>query len=177
MGARVYPPPPLPLYRILTRFVNKVTCGALAGDAVLPALKSAAEAVDPEVIILAEAFLSRANGEEGAAGGAASEGQDDKITSLPAPSLEAQSILVDLGRTALKVAYLRCCRRPGVDGGWIYSLFAQEIELSHTIAPVPCKLHQLNVKSNSGYEMRTTEKPLMEIVRISQDLHITPVRV
>ena len=70
--------------------------GTLAGNDVLPALQSSTGAMDPEVLRLAEAFSSVTDG-----GG---QGYiEDGCFSAPAPSLEAQSILVDLGRTALQV--------------------------------------------------------------------------
>lgn len=87
------------------------------GDAILPALKSAAEQTDPAAARLAESFAARAakaegGGEQGSisgfsvGGGGASgsaQGADETLALLPAPSPEAQSILVDLGRTAVKV--------------------------------------------------------------------------
>ena len=87
------------------------------GDAVLPALKSAVEKSDPAAARLAEELLARAeNGEEGESaggngggsggvgGGVSGSGQGIDEALLIALSPEAQSALVDLGRTALKVS-------------------------------------------------------------------------
>lgn len=95
---------------------RQVTAGALVGDAVLPALKSAVEKSDPAAAQLAEELFSRAaNGEEGGSaggnggssgggGGVSRSGQGVEEAMLLALSPEAQSVLVDLGRTALKAS-------------------------------------------------------------------------
>lgn len=80
----------------------KVTAGTLTGDAALVALKASAEAVDPVVTRLSEAFLpGEVRGDE--AGGSSARETKGELASLPGTSTDIQSILVDLGRAALKV--------------------------------------------------------------------------
>lgn len=108
----------------------------MAGGAVLQALNSAAEALDPGgvtalAVIYAKAAAGveedggrerqhaageaatigggddRAKGED--EGGGGTGGLEGLLASLPAPSPQAQSVLVDLGRTALKVKCSSSC--------------------------------------------------------------------
>lgn len=99
----------------------QVTAGALTGEAVLQALKPAAEALDPGGVAVLADFYARvaagadpnnATGGDGAgdAGGGGVKDEEEEegglegvVARLPAPSAEGQSALVDLGRTALKV--------------------------------------------------------------------------
>lgn len=97
----------------------------------LQALKPVADAVDPGgVTVLAEVFAREAagqgeeagttsgkdataagSGEAGGSGGGGAEqngGVESLLPVLPAPSPEAQSVFVDLGRTALKVCRMAC---------------------------------------------------------------------
>ncbi|CAM9269015.1 unnamed protein product [Scytosiphon promiscuus] len=108
---------------------QEVAAGALTGDAVLQALNPVAEALDPGgVTLLAKAFARESagqggevettngkdttaigGGDVGGSGGGGGGGEkkgraEPLLPSLPTPSLEAQSVFVDLGRIALKSA-------------------------------------------------------------------------
>lgn len=105
----------------------QVTAGALTGEAVLEALEPTAEEVDPGgVAVLAEVYARAAAGVDDNAnaianggdvagdvgGGRAEEeegGLEGVVARLPAPSSAERSVLVDLGRTALKVGMFCLC--------------------------------------------------------------------
>lgn len=81
----------------------------MTGDAALTALKAAAEAIDPAVNTLAAASaLDGGDGTVGNSVGETEETSTDALSIPPSPSIEVQSILVDLGRAALKANAPSC---------------------------------------------------------------------
>lgn len=99
--------------------ILQVLAGAVAGDAILPALNTIAQAADTVVVRLAETLLRAASNDgEGGDGEGGTRGRLDAdqnelredgvldVSAFPAPSIEEQSVLVDLGRTAFKVRSL-----------------------------------------------------------------------
>eukprot|EP00903_Cladosiphon_okamuranus_P014428 g13389.t1 len=102
---------------------QQVTAGALTVDTVLEPLNSAAERLDPRGVTALAAIYARAAAgvdEEGGGGGAGEgeeegeggvRGLEEVLASLSAPSSEVQSVLADLGRTALKAMNVEAEKR------------------------------------------------------------------